>query len=641
MKKGLVTLRENCLLLLYLLIFFCFLKEKVPLAAFLCTVTIWIQKTKDTSFLYITLLLIIICVPKYSSAVPVSEQGIVTAVHQNYAEVRSGRERFLVYAQEPLSFDSIISVTPEFTGISSSVSFFGFDFAGYCAKKGIRYGTSGKTALVRQLPSVRAYLQRKIEACPDETARAHLAKILLGIRSDVIPDGFLNDSGIALSGVLMFYGAVLGLFLYPADRRRCLIAADIVLMLVYRFPVPLVIRFLDMSLAKRVIDRRERTVCSLLPVVVLFPECVGTASFLLPAAMRLVSLGEKKGRLRRIFVTALLESFLFNEVKVFHILMFRNLNIISGFVWNLALLYLFTGGRIFLSLIMMTDRMMTRYFSFSIPGSPIGAGLPFFLVLLYLICGKKRSDAHAAALLFVFLLFGLFHPFAEISFINVGQGDSILIRAPLNRGNILVDTGKPSARKALVSFLKGKGITKIDTLYVTHEDSDHSGNVSYLQDTYHPQKTVRDHFACEDLCGYRVCDLNTIENEDENQSSLVLYTKMNGLSFLLTGDSDEVTERTLIDKYPGIRADILKLSHHGSRTGSCEIFLDTVRCYLAVISCGDYGIYHHPDEQVTQRLLKRHIPYLITREDGDITVLAAAGVNFLVTASGKIAIIGT
>ena len=233
---------------------------------------------------------------------------------------------------------------------------------------------------------------------------------------------------------------------------------------------------------------------------------------------------------------------------------------------------------------------------------------------------------------------GFFHPFAEVSFINVGQGDSILIRLPLNRENILIDTGKPSAWNSLDTFLQSKSVHTVHTLFITHSDSDHSGNMEKIEEKYHVQSTVTEHFNEYETARLRLYDLNDLKTEDENRNSLVLYFQMGGLRFLMTGDADTYAEERIVRSFPSLPADILKLSHHGSKTGSCDAFLDAVRPSLAVVSAGAYSIYHHPSEETVQRLLKRHIPYLNTKSDGDISIIFLPFMNLLITSSGKIAI---
>ena len=93
----------------------------------------------------------------------------------------------------------------------------------------------------------------------------------------------------------------------------------------------------------------------------------------------------------------------------------------------------------------------------------------------------------------------------------------------------------------------------------------------------------------------------------------------------------------MIRNYTNLHCDVLKLSHHGSDTGSCDDFLDQVQPRLGIISSGPYSIYHHPSPDTIQRLLKRHIPYLDTKVEGDITILCLPfHLNLLITSRGTI-----
>ena len=231
----------------------------------------------------------------------------------------------------------------------------------------------------------------------------------------------------------------------------------------------------------------------------------------------------------------------------------------------------------------------------------------------------------------LFQLFGLFHPLAEITFINVGQGDAILVRAPFRTADILVDTGKPSQWNALNGFLEGKGIRRLNTMVITHADKDHSGNMDTVKKEYRPKQVITEHQPEIHAGMYTFYDLNEIRNEDENESSIVLFFRMNGKKILLMGDSTVHTEDTLVRSGIDLQADFLKLSHHGSHTGSGDLFLDTVQPKLAIVSSGAYEIYHHPSPETIERLNKRHIPYLDTKEEGDISVFCLPGCCLLLT----------
>ena len=104
----------------------------------------------------------------------------------------------------------------------------------------------------------------------------------------------------------------------------------------------------------------------------------------------------------------------------------------------------------------------------------------------------------------------------------------------------------------------------------------------------------------------------------------------------MMGDADQKAEEDIIFNNNSLHCDILKLSHHGSDTGSCDLFLDTVRPSLAIVSSGAYSIYRHPSVNTVQRLLKRHIPYLDTKDHGDISVLCIGPLNLLICSDGTV-----
>ncbi|NCB34332.1 MAG: MBL fold metallo-hydrolase [Erysipelotrichia bacterium] len=233
----------------------------------------------------------------------------------------------------------------------------------------------------------------------------------------------------------------------------------------------------------------------------------------------------------------------------------------------------------------------------------------------------------------------MFHPFAEVTIINVQQGDSILIRLPLNRENYLIDTGKPSQWNSVQTLLDAKGIKHLNALFITHSDNDHSGNMQNVINYYHPEYTITRHRDSFQNGKISFLDLNSIEDEDENRSSLVTYFSLNGLKFLCMGDSDSFSEKKITEKYGNLECDILKLSHHGSKTGSSEEFLDIVRPKIGLISSGPFNIYRHPSPEVIQRLLKRHIPFLDTKDDGDISIFCFFRWNLMITSTGKISLL--
>jgi competence protein ComEC len=113
----------------------------------------------------------------------------------------------------------------------------------------------------------------------------------------------------------------------------------------------------------------------------------------------------------------------------------------------------------------------------------------------------------------------------------------------------------------------------------------------------------------------------TATRDDPNTSSVVVRATYGDVRFLLTGDAESEEESWLLARYPDdLRADVLKVAHHGSRTSSAEAFLDAVRPRVALISVGRGNRYGHPDEGVLRRFGARSVEVLRTDDDGTITV---------------------
>ena len=285
-------------------------------------------------------------------------------------------------------------------------------------------------------------------------------------------------------------------------------------------------------------------------------------------------------------------------------------------------------------MIMFLSRFSLITEKFCLPGSIIGAGLPFFLIWILSFYRHEHFAKITFCSLIVFLACGLFHPFAEVCFVNVGQGDCILIKGPFLTDQVLIDTGRPSQYGHVLSALQGRGIRRLNTLFITHMDSDHCGNMEQIIKDVKVRNTVDEHQGTTYSSFYEFHDLNSIVSEDKNQSSLVLAFTLNGLDFIMTGDADMKAEELIAARYPGLQCDVLKLSHHGSKTGSCDRFLDLLQPRLGIISSGSYSIYHHPSPETIQRLLKRHIPFLDTKEHGDISILMIGPLRVLITSDG-------
>jgi competence protein ComEC len=255
---------------------------------------------------------------------------------------------------------------------------------------------------------------------------------------------------------------------------------------------------------------------------------------------------------------------------------------------------------------------------------PIGKLTPIFIIcyfslliaLIYFIeighLPFKRLTTLVILALFVLHLLPINNLFSEeVTFINVGQGDATLLR----QGNkaVLIDTGgltyKDLASDALIPYFRSRKINKLEAVIITHDDFDHNGALPNLRANFKIGEIISDKSAfpytfANTKIEYISCE---IDSNDENEKSLVLYTKICNLTFLFMGDASSKNEEEIIRNYPFLRADVLKVGHHGSSTSTSEAFLKHIRPKEAVISCGYKNYYNHPAPIVLDRLTRYQI----------------------------------
>lgn len=212
---------------------------------------------------------------------------------------------------------------------------------------------------------------------------------------------------------------------------------------------------------------------------------------------------------------------------------------------------------------------------------------------------------------------------SSVSFINVGQGDSTLIR--IKNKTILVDTGgsltKDIANDCLIPYFKKNRIYKIDEVIITHYDMDHYYALENLQNDFKVGK-IYDYtnFAERDNSILTIYNINNnlLNVVDENSKSLVLRFELSDKRFLLMGDAPIEIEHEIVKKYSNLDCDILKVGHHGSETSSSVEFLKAVTPEEAIISCGLNNKYGHPNDKVLENLESLNVKVRRTDYEGTI-----------------------
>lgn len=280
----------------------------------------------------------------------------------------------------------------------------------------------------------------------------------------------------------------------------------------------------------------------------------------------------------------------------------------------------------------------------------------YYLFLILFIKLKKKRYLFLILFILLFLkIKPIFNRNTILYFLDVGQGDSLLIRTKNNK-SIMVDTGGKLTYKkekwelknrnfdieknTIIPFIKSIGINKIDYLFLTHGDYDHMGETINLVNNFKVEKVIFNcgefnqleqalikvldkkkikYYSCIkelNIDNNKLYFLQTKEYDNENDNSSVIYTELNGYKFMFMGDAGIEKEKDILEKYNISNIDVLKVGHHGSKTSSSKIFIDEIEPKYSIISVGKNNRYGHPNKEVLNILDESKI--YRTDQDGSI-----------------------
>lgn len=297
----------------------------------------------------------------------------------------------------------------------------------------------------------------------------------------------------------------------------------------------------------------------------------------------------------------------------------------------------------------------------------------FFVIVIYILifCRKLKCKKYVYSFLTIGVSILLIVNFTDvyqdrmrINFIDVGQGDSCLIRY---KGiNIMIDSGGSLSKNkdgksydigenVLNNYLLNRGITRLDYIMASHFDEDHSQGFVFLLKNMKVKnviiseqyKTSSIYEQFKQICKkqniqiiyvrsgdeIRIKDLafkilhpkskeNQISENPLNNNAIVCMVKYKNRRILFTGDIEKVAENEMVKEYTnGLKADILKVGHHGSKTSTTKEFLDLINPSIALIGVGQNNKFGHPNEDVIKRLEEKNIQIYRTDEMGEISVI--------------------
>ncbi len=241
------------------------------------------------------------------------------------------------------------------------------------------------------------------------------------------------------------------------------------------------------------------------------------------------------------------------------------------------------------------------------------------------------------------------YPFS-VHYIDVGQADCALVLC--GDEAILIDTGDVDAYATIDAYLKAQNVQKLSYLILTHAHADHIGSADEVVKNYAIDNVIMPKYSEENMptakvyedllyalsesdakiiaakpgnaytlnaCGFRIYAPNK-DYKEMNDSSVVVRITYGDTAFLFQGDAEKTSEEDILNNGFDLRADVIKLGHHGSKTSSTEHYLRAVSPKLAVISCGKNNSYKLPSESTLERLTSLGIDYRRTDRNGTIVV---------------------
>lgn len=237
----------------------------------------------------------------------------------------------------------------------------------------------------------------------------------------------------------------------------------------------------------------------------------------------------------------------------------------------------------------------------------------------------------------------------EVHYLDVGQGDCILLTC--GSSSMLIDSGNNLEGNAVVDYLKYQKIEKLDYFVATHPDADHIGGmdtvlkaidcrevwmtedekdtrtyeevIEVIEDKAIKKRTP----AVEDQASLGCATITVLgptamDEENVNNNSIVIKVTHGEERFLFTGDAETEEMQDILDSGAQVRADVYKVSHHGSGSGVNEAFLDAVAPEYAVISCGEDNSYGHPSAAALNWLRSHQTAVFRTDEQGTIVAVS-------------------
>lgn len=552
-----------------------------------------------------------------------AEKGIYTIseIKQSYYVAKNQRTRVLVQSDLDLNFKDQIQVD-SLEPIHTDDNFTLFSFTKYNASKNVFY----KTKSIRILKKSNSLKSKLYAYIASQKNSKVLLSLYYGIHEDTI-DEIYTMLGY---GYISAYFIVFNLLKRKYEDKKIRISLLILSILFGSFFV------FTLSLTRFILyqisylffkSKSDQIGFTILCFSILYPTQVLSISFVLPILLQLVSYfcTEHKWIVQKMVLISVL------------FIYFKKVDIVSFLLFNLLRkLY----GCVFLLGMFIPDFLTLKIPSLTIHYAPQFVFILAFIVV-YIQCLKHFKWKYMILFLIPFLEV-FCNPFFQVYTLNIGQGDCSVIVEPFYKSVVMIDCGqslyRDNVERIIFPFLENKNIHTIDTLILTHDDFDHSGGYDHLKEKVKIKQVIKNSKDKVNVEYPFYLLLQERMAKDENDSSIISYFTYDHLNYLFMGDASKEIEKQLMDTYD-LKADVIKIGHHGSNTSSDAAFLDSLDCKIALISAGYKNKYDHPSTETLKTLDHLHIHTFCTSTDGSIAIYSLHHFAFIVTNDGLFGII--
>lgn len=565
----------------------------------------------------------------------IGNQGQVIDINTNLITIKNeyGQKLNIYFQDINVNYDDLVYFEGELTLTENQPHTYGFDYAKYYHSIGIQeivYATS--LNIIQEGNSLRHLFYEKIQSIESEVIKSYYLKFFYQQKQDQL-NTFLVQTGSYYQGLILVIGTLLAYFMRqrPIQLIQLSVLISFILIFGYSYTLFRLIIFLLSNLLVK--DKNQRCAIIIFILLIHSPLSIYSISFIFPVAYRLINLftHHHKG-LYGYLLSMVIQSLYFFQINFVTVLFYRYLIRFCGliFLWMMI-------SFPFVNYFEFSYLIFDQIFNFlSLSSLTLYGKIDYFslFILIYLLY-KKIPVSYVLLLLLAILYFHLNAPFYQIIMVNVGQGDCTLLIAPYHQEVIMIDTGKESEYDAVKTMLMAKGIRKIDSLIISHHDSDHDGNMETIINEFNVTKVVDTHQNV-DFHEYTLYSLSESIYESINDNSLVHFLSIDNFNILFTGDISQVVEIDLIRKYD-LDIDLLKVAHHGSQTSSNIHFLESITPRFSSISAGD--TYGHPHDVTIEALNTVNSTLLISKEIGDVNFYFLKFAIFMKNSLGEFGII--